>query len=413
MALMVPDAIPKKASQGEKKLFKILRDELPDDFYVWYEPQLKGIYPDFIVLGPTWGLLILEVKGWSAGQIIRANHEFFEIKQDIDLDGKTEIKIESNPSPLRQAKGYQDTLLNQLKGYSILTEDDGDYLGKLTFPVGVGAIMSNITEAKARDESIYSLLERPQVAYRNELLDWDGIGERLLIKRLGDMFTVKFNFMPLTDDQINTIRGIIHPEIKIKTESATKKSVPEGIIKPDSIIIKSLDHKQEQIALSIASGHRLFCGVAGSGKTLILLSRAKAIAGKFLHNKVLILCFNITLAAYLRSMLEFDTNPFYREKIQVVHFHGWAKSILGHLPNLQLYQNDGDDYDEEIGDRLLAALKSIPTDEKWDAVFVDEAHTFSPSWFRCCVAALQDPEEGDLVIVSDGSQSFYQRRKFS
>lgn len=25
--------------------------ELPDDCYVWYEPRVKGLYPDFIILG--------------------------------------------------------------------------------------------------------------------------------------------------------------------------------------------------------------------------------------------------------------------------------------------------------------------------------------------------------------------------
>jgi len=37
----------------------------------------------------------------------------------------------------------------------------------------------------------------------------------------------------------------------------------------------TLDIEQERLAANIWDGHRLFYGVAGSGKTLILLSRAK------------------------------------------------------------------------------------------------------------------------------------------
>ena len=404
MALIVPDAVPSKASQGEKRVFKILRDELPDDCLVWYEPNVKGLYPDFIILSPTLGLLILEVKGWTAKQILRASDQFFEIQQN-------DSKIESQPSPLRQAKSYQDALIQKLKGYSILSQDDGDYQGKLAFPVGVGAILTNITEATARDENIYPLLEKPQAVYRDELLDWDGIGERTLLKRLSDMFTVRFKFMALADDQISTIKGIIHPEVAIRSEPAKSTSVPEGIVlKPDATIIKTLDIKQEQLARSINSGHRLFCGVAGSGKTLILLSRAKALAHELFPKRILILCFNVTLAAYLRSLID-DSDPLYQERITACHFHEWAKSILGRLPNPRLFE-DGD-YDGEIGDRLLIALEELPLDQRWDAVFVDEAHTFAPSWFRCCVAALKSPEDGDLMIVSDGSQSLYQRQKFS
>lgn len=404
MALIVPDAVPSKASQGEKRVFKILRDELPDDCLVWYEPNVKGLYPDFIILSPTLGLLILEVKGWTAKQILRASDQFFEIQQN-------DSKIESQPSPLRQAKSYQDALIQKLKGYSILSQDDGDYQGKLAFPVGVGAILTNITEAQARDENIYPLLEKPQAVYRDELLDWDGIGERTLLKRLSDMFTVRFKFMALADDQISTIKGIIHPEVAIRSEPAKSTSVPEGIVlKPDATIIKTLDIKQEQLARSINSGHRLFCGVAGSGKTLILLSRAKALAHELFPKRILILCFNVTLAAYLRSLID-DSDPLYQERITACHFHEWAKSILGRLPNPRLFE-DGD-YDGEIGDRLLIALEELPLDQRWDAVFVDEAHTFAPSWFRCCVAALKSPEDGDLMIVSDGSQSLYERQKFS
>ncbi len=257
MALTVPDCVPSKASSGEKRLFQILRDELPDDCYVWYEPNVKGLYPDFIILGPTLGLLILEVKGWSASQILRASDQHFEIEQP---DGQIEVQ----QSPLRQAKNYQDTLMNKLKGCSILCQDDGDYQGKLAFPIGVGAIMTNITEAKARDENIYSILEKPQVVYKDELLEWDGIGERALMKRLEDMFTVRFKFMGLEDDQISTIKGVIHPEVVVRKEPATVKSVPSGfILKPDATVIKTLDVKQEQLARSLGSGHRLFCGVAG------------------------------------------------------------------------------------------------------------------------------------------------------
>jgi Superfamily I DNA and RNA helicases len=404
MALIVPDAVPSKASQGEKRVFKILRDELPDDCLVWYEPNVKGLYPDFIILSPTLGLLILEVKGWTAKQILRASDQFFEIQQN-------DSKIESQPSPLRQAKSYQDALIQKLKGYSILSQDDGDYQGKLAFPVGVGAILTNITEAQARDENIYPLLEKPQAVYRDELLDWDGIGERTLLKRLSDMFTVRFKFMALADDQISTIKGIIHPEVAIRSEPAKSTSVPEGIVlKPDATIIKTLDIKQEQLARSINSGHRLFCGVAGSGKTLILLSRAKALAHELFPKRILILCFNVTLAAYLRSLID-DSDPLYQERITACHFHEWAKSILGRLPNPRLFE-DGD-YDGEIGDRLLTALEELPLEQRWDAIFVDEAHTFAPSWFRCCVAALKSPEDGDLMIVSDGSQSLYERQKFS
>jgi hypothetical protein len=303
MALMIPEAVPSDASQGEKRLFKVLRDELPDDFFIYYEPNVKGLFPDFIILSPDLGLLILEAKGWSASQILKADHQIFEIC--------TDSRVEKCQSPLRQGKGYLDALMNKLKDYSILCQDEGEYQGKLAFPMGCGVIMTNMTEAEATDENIYALLEKPQTVYRDELEEWNSMGERELIKRLESMFTVRFKFWGLEDDQISTIKGVIHPEVQVREEPAKPTSAPKKqVIQPNATIIKTLDHKQEQLARSLGSGHRLFCGVAGSGKTLILLSRAKTLAGGVFNQRVLILCFNITLAAYLRSLIEADNNPW-------------------------------------------------------------------------------------------------------
>ncbi|PZV22413.1 MAG: hypothetical protein DCF21_00350 [Leptolyngbya sp.] len=60
------------ASQGEQRLFNVLKTKLPEDFIVWYEPRLqRNLYPDFMILSPSFGRLIIEVKGWFASNIIR------------------------------------------------------------------------------------------------------------------------------------------------------------------------------------------------------------------------------------------------------------------------------------------------------------------------------------------------------
>ncbi|WP_339384940.1 DEAD/DEAH box helicase [Iningainema tapete] len=198
----------------------------------------------------------------------------------------------------------------------------------------------------------------------------------------------------------------------IKQKQATIESVPSNVKpKPDSSVIVTLDIEQERLAADMRNGHRLFYGVAGSGKTLILLSRAKFLANRLVGHRVLVLCFNITLASYLRSQIHDDNqNPLYRERVEVTHFNGWARKILTKLPNPQQVTED---YDEVLGELLLEAIANLTLEQKWDAILVDEAHTFSPSWFKCCVAALKDPENGDLMIVSDGSQSLYKRHTFT
>jgi superfamily I DNA and RNA helicase len=410
MALMVPDSIPSKASEGEKTLYNILRDKLPDDFYVWYEPKVKGYYPDFIILGPGLGLLIIEVKGWYAGNIVSGNNDFFEIEYQ---NGDGSKRIESQQSPLSQGKAYFGKVLDQLKQYSILTESDGNFKGKLFFPLGYGAVMSNINVELARKTNIYPLLEKPQVAYREELRQWKDMSQQQLVARLKQMFVkVWFPFANLTNDQISTIKGALYPQIVHKIKPASYSSVPAGIkLQPDSYVLTTLDYAQECLARKVLDGHCQFNGVAGSGKTLILLSRAKYLADQEPSQRILVLCYNITLAAYLRSLLrEDEKNPQYQERILIMHFNAWARLILRRLPNPHDVVGD---YDEFLGERLKEALANVPLQQKWDSILVDEAHTFSPNWFECCVAALKDSDSGDLMIVSDGSQKLYNRSKFT
>ncbi len=413
MALMVPDTIPSKASQGEKLLFKILSTQLPDDFIVWYEPRVNDLYPDFIILGPEFGLLVLEVKGWYAAQVVRGNNNFFDIRwQRGDI-----VKIETCQHPLKQGHGYFGSVADKLKGYPILCEPEGNYQGRLCFPVAVGAVMSNMTEAQARDENLYVLLEQPAVAYRDELLSWANLSSAVLIQRLKAMFTkADFSFAALTDDQVSTIKGILHPEVAIKEVPAKQTSLsfePEQPLPSTATILLSLDAEQERMAREMKGGHRLISGVAGSGKTLILTARAKALANRLTQHRILILCFNITLAAQLRSQLSCDSRyPQYKDRIDGLHFHGWANTLLGSLPNPRQFAND-EDYNQVLGEKVLAKLRSLPPEHRWDSVLVDEAHTFSQSWFPCCVGALRNPVDGDLLIVSDGSQSLYKRRKFT
>jgi hypothetical protein len=52
-------------------------------------------------VGKDFGVLILEVKGWTRGMIEAADRNFFTIRQRDD-------RIERQQSPLRQATGYQN-----------------------------------------------------------------------------------------------------------------------------------------------------------------------------------------------------------------------------------------------------------------------------------------------------------------
>lgn len=56
--------------------------------------------------------------------------------------------------------------------------------------------------------------------------------------------------------------------------------------------IKLLDQEQEKSVRELGEGHRLIFGVAGSGKTILLIARARILAKRHPNWKILILCYN-------------------------------------------------------------------------------------------------------------------------
>lgn len=55
-------------TQGERRTAERLEQKLDDDYLVWYDVPVgpKHSHPDFVVLHPRRGLLILEVKDWRS-----------------------------------------------------------------------------------------------------------------------------------------------------------------------------------------------------------------------------------------------------------------------------------------------------------------------------------------------------------
>jgi hypothetical protein len=400
MAIMVPDSCPARATQGEKRLYKLLQSLLPDNFTVWYEPVIRGRYPDFTILADTFGLLVLEVKGWYPRQISKAND------QDVELllveEGQS--RVERAKNPIRQVREYAFALMDLLKKHPLLCNHAGEHQGKLCFPCGYGVLFTNITAEQLAEAGLGAVFPPEKVICRDELQAMEEAqDDRKTISRLERLLPARFPFDPLTEDQVKTIHGVVHKEVVVKQVPAKAESVPEGRVLPDeAVVLEVLDRKQEQVARSLGDGHRVFFGVAGSGKTVLLLARAKLIAAQDPGKRVLVLCYNRSLAAYLGAQLEAD--PDYRN-IEVRTFHSWAARRTG----LSSYINEPfEAYEKRMVNSLLSA-QGWSDAERYDAILIDEAHDFDPDWFRCCTQALRDPEAGDLLAAVDGAQSLYGR----
>jgi hypothetical protein len=78
---------------GERRLAERLEAKLDDDYLLWYDVPMgpRNTHPDFCVLHPRRGIMVLEVKDWKLSTILRAD------KQDWEIMGDSGPKTVINP----------------------------------------------------------------------------------------------------------------------------------------------------------------------------------------------------------------------------------------------------------------------------------------------------------------------------
>lgn len=394
MAEMVPDRIPNNASAGEKRLFSILQ-RLPDDYIVYYEPVIENRYPDFIVICPDMGLMVIEVKGWYPKQLISGDSNNIVVAEQA---GPVSLK-----HPVRQARDYMYLLMDKCKKSGtghLLMNKDGEFANRFIFPFGHFAILSNITAEQLKTHAAGDMTHifSPEKTITRDVLDyWDNklLTASAICSQLRKYFDPFWTIEKLTASQVDALRAIIHPEIII--EQPTLPAFEQEIFN-----VKVLDLKQENNARHIGSGHRLISGIAGSGKTVLLIARARMLSEAWPNAELLMLCYNVSFAAYLRHCLGTCAN------LTVLHFDAWA------ICNGITRDPHTNESNSSLGERLLNALELGAKDtSKYQAIMVDEAQDFDPSWFKCVLQAMRDPNDGDLIIVGDGYQGIYKNRKFT
>lgn len=394
MATVVPSVLPRRATAGEKRLHSIL-GKLPGDCVVYYEPDFRGRRPDFVILSPRLGVVLIEDKNWYATTLWGGN------RNRLDIAPRDKPK-QSVQHPAEQVRKYWLLLEDMLGKEAFATrflQMEGEYAGQLRFPRGRFVTLSNITRSNLVERRHDVLFDPKTTVTRDEIDVWEALSDTALEVAIRERMNVWFPFVPFTDDEMKALRRVVHPEVffdqafRMDDLLSSPKPIDEKLG-----MLKVLDLKQEDCARSLGDGHRILYGVAGSGKTVILLVRARLLAAAHPNRRILVTCFNKMLAAKLQTECAGFAN------IDVIHFHGLA------VRNGAAFDRD----DAVVGDRFLAALASGSRDAgRYDAVLVDEAQDFEPNWFRCILGTMKDPVDGDLLIVADGAQGLYRRSKLS
>lgn len=384
MAFTVPERLTDQdtATNGERKVFAALRDYLPEDYLVYYDIRVGDRYPDFTVIGPDLGVVVLEVKDWRLKSIVGAQPDGVVIRTG---DGEHVLR-----SPVPQARDYTTRIVDLLKKRPALLAGE-----RLCCGWGFGAVLPLLSagDINAPSRSGATLAE---VLGRNLVLTGDDLtGERLL-PRLRQLLPWAGRSPCLSPEQVDEIRAVLYPEIRV------------GWADDDADLVAVMDRQQERLAKSLGAGHQLVRGVAGSGKTIVLTSRARHLRELHPDWRILVLCFNRVLADHLAQTLGTD------ERLQVLTFHAWCAREL-RLAKIPMPPTP------ERGEAWHAYWEGVPSlllngyrggeaaTGTYQAILIDEGQDFGNDWYRAILMAL-DPTTNSLFIALDSSQNIYKRK---
>lgn len=387
MARMIPDIDPETIvnNPGERDMYIALRDQLPAEWVVRYHLpacfldglQLTECEADFIVVIPKQGLIFVEVK----------SSEGFECEKGqwfrIDRAGAR--------YPLRKNPFFQATHTKHA-----VVERIARKLGnrKEEFP---GLYGHCVAYPRAKIVGRLCPSQEPQIilTYRDMAHIKDKLDETI---RLWGPAAKAASFTPQVQAAV----------VDILKDECQLMPVLAASVDDDERVITDLTEQQWQgFRKLLASPKVTVRGTAGSGKTMLALWAAQALADRFEEadgkpGRVLFLCYNRILAKWLEN--KYAGNAAFRVRSYFSLCREYLSQSCGGFP----VPNDSDEQHQFWTNQapldLARELHDADIGEKFDAVIVDEAQDFHKDWWFSIECLLKDPSQGHLYIFLDPRQ---------
>lgn len=356
------------------------------DFYkndraiLYVKPQIRDFNLDFLLIDFLRGVFIFKVVDWKYEEIEYMNSVVGEVRKKGVKNPFFQVK--QNYNYFKGLFENQDLLLNES--------------GELKFNFRTFVVFTQM-----KSNYIKNFKYKFNDAYK-EYIPKENLG------MLDLNYFLSSTEKSLSDKTINCIRGCIYPEILITDIEKKDEFLNDDLIDET---IKVLDTKQEKLAKNLENGFQVITGVPGSGKTVVLISRAIHLAKAHPNWKIKILTYNRTLKSrieskinYLKPVLEFEGITL--SNLTIDTFHTLALEIA------QVRARDfsnSDFWKNELP--KLALSKATPT---YDAILIDEYQDFKQDWIEVCIKSLKTIDnQKNLLLVGDPLQAIYNNEELS
>ena len=214
----------------------------------------------------------------------------------------------------------------------------------------------------------------------------------------------------LEPDEARMARAAVNPRIIIDRAGAQGQLAFRPPELSADELLRMLDREQERVAEHLGWGYQMLRGVAGSGKTLVLLHRARHLARLFPAWRILVLCYNKALSLELANQIGESGQVEVRTVDSLAYQHAY--------PNAR--RHAGEDRFDVRRESASRKAKTLSDADRYDAVLVDEAQDLKSTGLdlawemlkrrrRMLMPARQDP--GSFVMALDPDQDIFLHRR--
>lgn len=291
MAIMVPSYRRSEEfnrSRGERLLYNELKKQLSDEYVIFHSVNVLGRartnkgYPvdkeiDFIVFHPQKGIICIEVKH---GEIRFRDNGIFQ-KQYLEYDDSSRNKENYvSIDPLKQIAPAKYSLIKHLK----------DNLGsRIEYSCTSVAFFTSVRSVDMHGK--LPLFYRGRILFKEDL--------ETLSESLDNHFDYHNGRIPKDKDLVKETKNSVINEI---APSCDAIPILSERIKENEFSFRKMTQEQIKVLDFLEKQkNAVIEGMAGSGKTVIALEKAKRLSES---RKVLVLCFNRMIKDYMKISLQ-------------------------------------------------------------------------------------------------------------
>lgn len=371
---------PVPSDKWEREVRRQFIKQLPDSWIVICSVSwaLKNDYgavrdgeADFVVLVPDLGLVVVEVKG---SKLVRVDENGIWHRQASDIRGGSR-EIELKESPPEQANKNLHTLAKVVKEELSFNEN-------AQFP-GLHAWL--VVYPNGEVEGIDNLYDASTIITKSRMSQLGSAIRGALLAKGGESTGRKFsqNYVDKAAEILTNQRFRV---VSVDTELDAYEDEDD------------IDELTRQQFAALRGAFELprvaIIGPAGSGKTLLAVWKLSALLEE--GKKAIFVCFNTALAECLRLRYPDLANAIVN-----------VDSLFWGIVDDKRGSTEKDFYAKVLPERVMNSLYSHSSDDKYDAIVIDEGQDFGDDRIYALYQLLEDSDDSQWLYFADNKQDLY------